>query len=424
MELNNRRIFEVDGIKYIFFAKDLEIVQVDDQKAIRELYKLKAQQIDALYPPIEDKDFSANNLQVLSINLVNGCNLNCSYCFVGAYQRKNQLLSEKEFREYLHFFDVGNKDKIAFYFSGGGEPLLNFKLIQKIPEICKEFGTKNVYIELNTNGTLITDEIASFFTAHGFIVNVSMDGKKESHNKNRMYHNGKGSFDEVMRGLNILKKYKLDYAGKTVIDPSKNDIAETFDFFETNTIPFVFDIVTPSITGHFKPKLKDLDNFSLQFAKIIDNYATLINNNQKVYALKILRDMQKLHQRRPRIRGCGACISSIHIDIAGNVYSCAYNSGNSEYAIGNIHTSLRLVKAKEYQWYAKNVCDYKPCNVCWVRHLCGGSCFSIKNLINGNPDIPYSFLCKWYIIYFSNIIRLYIKTYNSLTNEKNINCIL
>jgi uncharacterized protein len=423
MKAGFRKIFTINNEKYVFFCEDLEIIKIINNNILHKVYAEKAQSNNLLTINHNyEIKFDKNNIRVLSINLVNGCNLNCNYCFIGAYQRKNQLLSEIQLRNILHFFSSDTMKDIVLFFSGGGEPLLNFKLLKKIPEICCEYNLRPIHGELNTNGTLLTDEMVYFFKKNKFAVNVSIDGNRESHDITRKYHNGKSSFNDALRGIERLKKHKVDFAAKTVIIPNNNKIIEAFDFFEENNYPFVFDISTPSVTGHFNPSLKDLDNFAIQFNAIIDKYVYKIINNQKIYALKIINDLKKIHSRKRRIFGCSASMDSVHIDIDGSIYPCAYRSSSNEFAIGNVNQGLFLDKIKQ-QWHAKPINELPKCFNCWLISICGGACFAIKWLKHHDIETPHSYLCKYYDIYWFNLITLYIQTYNALTDEKNINYI-
>jgi len=420
MELSNKIFFEVKGDKYAFLRDNMEILMLPQNIKEEDIEQFL---IFPVHPQNVEKKhcFSAKNISNVSVNLVNGCNLNCKYCYIGAYQRENNKLSESDFKKIINFFIKQGITNLDFYFSGGGEPLINFELLKNIPSISNEMGIKKLAVEINTNGTLITQEIADFFKENNFLVNVSIDGPKEVHNITRKYHTGKGSFDDVMRGLNILKQYKVNFACKTVLLPNSKNIIEIFDFFENNQLPLVFDIATPSTTGHYKPLLEDIDNFSNYFSTVIDKYIHKIKNNQKIFSLKIFNDLRKIHKRTWRNKGCKACYNSIYIEMNGDIYPCLYHAGKDVVSMGNIYTGIDFKTIIEKERYAKNIDEYPACKECWLKYICGGGCFAIKWIVNGNTTEPHQYLCKYLDMYWKNIIRLYIETYKFITDEKNIN---
>ncbi len=101
------------------------------------------------------------------IVVTNRCNLNCNYCY---FKRgvQDQVLSPKEVLDKI----IGIKSIIF----SGGEPLLNFKWIKEFLTLAKENKASFDNVILFTNGTLLTDEIASFLKEHNVNVNVSLDG--------------------------------------------------------------------------------------------------------------------------------------------------------------------------------------------------------------------------------------------------------
>ena len=423
MEEKNIKFFYCNNNTYAFFCDNLEIVKCTEINDKNTLIKFANRHRNPTYT-IKDCTFSIDKIKTVSINLVNGCNLNCSYCFISAYQRLHQLLSFEQFEKIVSFFASSERDSINFYFSGGGEPLLNFKLMQQIPSICSSKHLKTDYIELNTNGTLITNKTAVFFKQNNWAVNVSVDGDETSHDQNRKYKNGSGSFKDALRGVDYLQKNSVNFACKTVITPNNTNTIKTFNFFKEKAFPFMFDISTPSVTGHYKPLINDLNNFDMVFSSITDSYISDIQNNNKIYNLKIMIDLKKIHYKSVRYFGCGACKNSLHTDINGKFYTCAYMSHNETYSIGDIYQGIAFEKATRNDWFAKYVGHYDRCKNCWLRHLCGGACFALKWLVHNNTYFPYEYLCKYYDIYWSIIIRLYISTYNQITDEANINTII
>ena len=165
------------------------------------------------------------------------CNLRCSYCFYcdEANTRSKNTTSTMEISTAENLikkmFDFcGEKSFLSFTFQGG-EPLLAgvdfFREFIKIAEANRTQGSIIRY-SLQTNGTLIDEEFCNFFKEHGFLIGVSLDGDKELHDKNRCK-----SFDDVMKGIELLKKHDVDFNILSVIT-SKTDASMLFDFYKRN----------------------------------------------------------------------------------------------------------------------------------------------------------------------------------------------
>ena len=163
------------------------------------------------------------------------CNLRCRYCF---YNTRDQLtrtvmsdeLLEKFLVEYMELFS-GH----LFFIWHGGEPLLaGLPFFERIVELQRKNlkegqAIKNV---IQTNATLIDDKWAEFFKTHDFKVGVSVDGDRESHDHFRLNHGNGGSFDYVMRGIEILRKHGIEPGIiQTLTHDNTARVREDFSFF-------------------------------------------------------------------------------------------------------------------------------------------------------------------------------------------------
>jgi uncharacterized protein len=146
------------------------------------------------------------------------CNLNCDYCF---YLEKQALynpgeqyrMSDKVLSIFIADYITSQPTPVVEFVWQGGEPtLLGIDFFRRVVELQKLFvGTKTITNSLQTNGTLLTAEWCQFLKKHNFMVGISLDGPKEIHDRYRRDRKGNGSFDQVMRGLNLLQEHKVEY---------------------------------------------------------------------------------------------------------------------------------------------------------------------------------------------------------------------
>ncbi len=174
------------------------------------------------------------------VKIASRCNLNCSYCYEynkgdDSWRQAAKFMSPatatllgKRIQEHMEEFSLDTFD-IGFH---GGEPLLMKpdKIQEIINNIQKEVSTK-ISFTLQTNGVLIDDDYCELFKKNGISVSVSIDGLKESHDKNRLDHKNEASWDKVVAGIHKLQEKCPDnFVGiLAVIDIDSNPI-ETFDF--------------------------------------------------------------------------------------------------------------------------------------------------------------------------------------------------
>jgi len=420
--------FNVYNSTYIFSVNDFEIFRINQTEATEKaLKKIKEKKIrtneSCEIENLKIEDFKKSLYKVVGIDVVNGCNLACSYCFISATLKKKKALSKELFVDILNFLKNQKNEPIVFYFAGSGEPTLNFNLLKQLPSLCEENGFKNFSFDLTTNGTVLTKKKIEFFKNNRFKISISLDGDENVNDTSRIYRNGKGSFKDIYKNILLLKNHNIEFTCKTVLDPSNKNIFDTFSFFEENKIKFNFAIVTHSFDGHFEPNINDLHNFEQQMDLLIDRYTILIKSNHEIFAKKISNDLKRIHFGNRSEYACDGSLSGIYIDIEGNIFPCTYHMSSKDLSIGDIYNGVNYEKIMKMKWYAQSVNKYEACKNCWMKYLCAGSCFAIKWLENNNTEAPSSYLCKTYDIYWRAIIKLYIKVYPEIISNKNINFI-
>lgn len=152
----------------------------------------------------------------LRLNISNLCNFSCKYCHVFKLVENKAPMKVMDYETMCyaieHFIEIIRKHNensltLSIY---GGEPLINkhnlFRVIEKYQNTYNGIGIEWF---VNTNGSLLTEEVADFFKEHNVDVHLSADGFKEIHNMNRVDKFGKGTFDRVEKALSLIKQNNL-----------------------------------------------------------------------------------------------------------------------------------------------------------------------------------------------------------------------
>lgn len=177
-----------------------------------------------------------SSVESITLQVTQQCNLKCNYCpYSGSYynrEHSNRHMSFETAKQAIDFYIAHSFDipvaHIGFY---GGEPLIEYDLIRKIVEYCREkcFGKKIMYF-MTTNATLLTEEVIDFLMENEFNLSISLDGPRNYHDRNRHRIDDSGSFDIVMQNIERLyKRYpekKDNVQFNCVLDPT-SDIIET-----------------------------------------------------------------------------------------------------------------------------------------------------------------------------------------------------
>lgn len=152
------------------------------------------------------------------------CNLRCKYCFYED-ETDNRSLRDCGFmteetlellvRQAMEYTD----HRVIFAFQGGEPMLRGLNFYKRLIHLERKYFRPSVQIEhsIQTNGTMINEEWATFFKDHNFLVGLSIDGTRENHNLNRVDGLGRGSWKAVENAWNLLTKYDVNTNAVCVI---------------------------------------------------------------------------------------------------------------------------------------------------------------------------------------------------------------
>jgi len=365
----------------------------------------------------------------LVLKFTKRCNLNCSYCYYfngldQTFKERPAILSSNVLEEIICFLENGIIDldiKELSISIHGGEPLLMRK--DKFIYICEQF-YKRLSIKLSkfslvlqTNGTLIDKEWIEIFKQFKITLGISLDGNAESHDKYRIYHSGKGSYNKVEKAIKLLQHENYDFGILSVIDPSNNseiiynhiikhlNITGT-DFlwpdFTHDRLPKYSAIQYGEfITNIFKIWIKD-DNPSIQIRFLSSYLSLFLGGTSLIYGVGSHTNISDLHLISIRSDGeIGPSDELMSTDPLTVTLTKKTVRDTNLKEFFNIPIFTELTKA-----FSQVPDSCKSC--CWEKCCGGGSItnrFSTKNRFN-NPSI----YCEGLKIFFSNLFQYLIKS--------------
>lgn len=168
------------------------------------------------------------------------CNLDCTYCF---YLEKEVLfgdgekwkMSDELLESYIaRYIQAQPADPVVFAWQGGEPTLCGVEFFEKAVRWQKQYGRgRTIENAFQTNGTLLDDEWGEFLHRERFLVGISIDGPAHFHDAYRVKRNGKGSHAEVMRGLEVLKRHKVEFNTLTCVNRLNSEHgAEVYEFLK------------------------------------------------------------------------------------------------------------------------------------------------------------------------------------------------
>lgn len=335
-------------------------------------------------------------IRKMVFNLTHGCNLKCSYCFASVYKPSEALPMETADKALRMFGDKSDID-IAFF---GGEPLLAWDRLVEIAERARELahirGVK-CRLHVTTNGTLIDDLKAVTLKRLGISVLISIDGPEEIHNANRPARKG-NSFEQVMSGLESLKKAGVRPMARATFTESSADIVERLDFFhdlyERGMITGVS--IEPAVLsegcGAMPAKAVDKKAMAIAWHDAAVWYADKFNSlppDKRPVPLFYFRKLtQRILDYQWMGNECGAGRGYMTIGPDGGLYACHRETGT---LIGDIENGIDETRRKP--WAGNCLATHKECQKCWARYLCGGGCPQARIAVGESLDAAMPSVC-------------------------------
>ena len=328
------------------------------------------------------KQKTSGVVKALCLHVAHTCNLNCEYCFAsqGKYQGERAVMSfevgKRAFDWLIENSGTRHNLEVDFF---GGEPLMNFDVVKELVayarSIEKEKG-KNFRFTLTTNGLLIDDDVIDFANKEMSNVVLSLDGRKEIHDKYRVDYNGNGSWEKIVPKFQKLVKArggKNYYIRGTFTHQNPDflkDIETMLDlgFTELSMEPVVCAKGDPS---ELTPE--DLSVVMDQYEKLAELMLKRDKENKPFTFYHYMIDLTGGPCIYKRISGCGSGTEYMAVTPWGDLYPCHQFVGDEGFKLGDIWNGVTN-KEVQNSFAACNVYARHECKDCWARLYCSGGC--------------------------------------------------
>ncbi len=345
------------------------------------------------------------------------CNLACTYCY---YLEKEKLYTEKKsflmpedlLESYIIQHIAASSGPDIFFSWHGGEPTLaGLHYFQRIVEIQRKHQPENSRIEngLQTNGTLLDDDWRQFLAAENFVVGISIDGPEELHSIHRNSGNGKSSFNNVLRGYQLLKAYGISCEILCVVNAQNVAfplrIYRFFKQLQAAYITFLPMVERQIVDGsQLTERTVPARAFGEFLCTIFDEWKAMDIGRIKIQIFEeALRTAFNLeHTLCIFKKTCGGVPVVEH---NGDFYSCDHFV-DREHLPGNIRNTalVDLLESPEQKAFGQAKLTTLPdfCLKCDVREMCNGACPKDRFIETpeGEPNLNY--LCEGYKLFFNH----------------------
>lgn len=374
---------------------------IDDVRTLKENHKLYTEDT---YAPLagEFKRRSGDVIKALCLHVSHTCNLNCEYCFAsqGRYHGDRALMTFEVGKAAIDFLIAhsGTRHNLEVDFFGG-EPLMNWDVCKQIVEyarsIEKEAG-KNFRFTLTTNGVLIDDDVIDFCNKEMSNVVLSLDGRKEVHDRTRKDFAGNGSYDKIIPKFQELVKRRGDksyYIRGTYTHLNTdftNDIFAMADlgFDELSMEPVVCSPDDPlALTAEDLPVLKE------QYEILAKDMLQRDREGRSITFYHYMIDLKSGPCIYKRISGCGSGTEYMAVTPWGDLYPCHQFVGEEKYKLGDLWNGVTNTEAQE-EFRFCNAYARPDCNDCWAKLYCSGGCAANAYHATGDVKGIYEYGCE------------------------------
>lgn len=364
----------------------------------------------------ELKNRSAGIVKALCLHIAHTCNLNCSYCFAsqGNYQGERGVMSFEVGKRALDFLieNSGTRRNLEVDFFGG-EPLLNFDVVKRLVEYARSVEkkhNKNFRFTLTTNGVLIDDDVIDFANKEMSNVVLSLDGRREVHDRFRVDYSGKGSYDKIVPLFQKLveKRGNKDYYMRgtfTHFNPDfTNDIQQMLDlgFTELSMEPVVCSPDSPSALTK-----EDLPIVLAEYEKLAKMMLERKKQGKPFTFYHYMLDLSGGPCIYKKISGCGSGTEYMAVTPWGDLYPCHQFVGDEKFKLGDIFNGVTNLD-KQNEFAKCNVYTRSECENCWAKLYCSGGCSANAYHATGDINGVYSYGCELFRKRMECAIMLYV----------------
>ena len=386
--------------------KDEQITEQDVLDCIEDVKTLEEN--GKLYTPDTYEgmafDFKNRNtvIKALCLHVAHTCNLNCEYCFAsqGKYHGERALMSFEVGKRALDFLieNSGTRKNLEVDFFGG-EPLMNWDVVKELvsyARVQEKIHNKNFRFTLTTNGMLIDDDVIEFSNREMSNVVLSLDGRKEIHDRLRVDYMGRGSYDTIVPKFQefVKRRGNKNYYMRGTF--THNNVDFTEDIFHMADLGFTELSMEPVVCSPEDASALTQEDLPILFEQYEILAKEMIKRKKNGNGFTFYHYMLDLTHGPciyKRISGCGSGTEYMAVTPTGDLYPCHQFVGDTKYLLGNIYDG---VTNKEIQNEFKlcNAYARPECNDCWAKLYCSGGCAANSYHASGKITGIYEYGCE------------------------------
>ena len=386
--------------------KDEEISENDVLECIEDVKSLE--EAGKLYTPDTYEgmafDFKNRNtvIKALCLHVAHTCNLNCEYCFAsqGKYHGERALMSFEVGKRALDFLieNSGTRRNLEVDFFGG-EPLMNWDVVKELvsyARVQEKIHNKNFRFTLTTNGILIDDDVIDFCNKEMSNVVLSLDGRKDVHDRLRKDYQGRGSYDIIVPKFQEFVKRREGKSYYMRGTFTHNNVDFTKDIFHMADLGFTELSMEPVVCSPEDASALTESDLPVLFEQYEILAKEMIKRKKAGNGFTFYHYMLDLTNGPciyKRISGCGSGTEYMAVTPTGDLYPCHQFVGDTKYLLGNIWDGVTN-KDIQNEFKLCNAYARRECDDCWAKLYCSGGCAANSYHASGKITGIYEYGCE------------------------------
>ncbi len=384
-----------------------DVTEKDIDECFEQVTELKNQGklfVPDTFAPMagELKRKTSGVIKALCMHIAHTCNLNCSYCFAsqGKYHGERALMSFETGKRALDFLveNSGTRRNLEVDFFGG-EPLMNFEVVKQLVAYARSIEkekNKNFRFTLTTNGVLIDDDVIDFANREMSNVVLSLDGRKEIHDRFRVDYAGNGSFDKIVPKFQKLvdaRGHKAYYMRGTFTHANPDFLKDIQAMLDLGFTELSMEPVVCASGDEGELLESDMPILFDQYEKLSELMIKREKEGKPFTFYHYMIDLSGGPCIYKRISGCGSGTEYMAVTPWGDLYPCHQFVGDEKFKLGDIWNGVDN-KEIQNEFESCNVYAREDCKDCWAKLYCSGGCAANAYHATGSVKGIYEYGCR------------------------------
>lgn len=341
-------------------------------------------------------------VKALCLHIAHDCNLKCRYCFAeeGEYHGRRALMSFEVGKKALDFLvaNSGSRVNLEVDFFGG-EPLMNWQVVKDLVAYgrsLEEPHHKKFRFTLTTNGVLLDDEVLAFANKEMANLVLSIDGRKEVHDKMRPMAGGQGSYDLILPKLKKAAESRNQtnyYVRGTFTHYNKDFAADVCHLADLGFEQISVEPVVAPRDADYALKEEDIPGLLAEYDKLAAELLKRRKEGRGVNFFHFMIDLEGGPCVYKRLSGCGSGTEYLAVTPWGDFYPCHQFVGQEEFLMGNVDEGITNTAIRD-EFKSCNVYSKEKCKSCFAKFYCSGGCAANSYNFHGNIHDAYDLGCE------------------------------